>query len=97
MLPDLVVVERQPHLHARACGWDQPTLVTQAGPDADDAPPLHSAVTWLHAPPGADALPNGGLWRAAKVLGRTTLAIMAAAVCCLMLVGVVVNLLWVTP
>jgi hypothetical protein len=41
--------------------------------------------------------PRIWLWRAAKVTGRATLAILAGAACLLMLVGVVINLLGATP
>lgn len=41
--------------------------------------------------------PGLRLWRAAKVMGRTTLAILAGAACLLILLGVVINLLSATP
>ena len=79
----------------------RPDLVAEERqPISDARPPRHLRLVpfegGLHDSAGATRRPPQ-LVRAAKVMGRMTLAVLAGAVCLLMLLGVVINLLGATP
>ena len=79
----------------------RPDLVVEEPPTVSDARPFNGLTLvrfdgGLHDAANATR-PRLRVRHAAKVTGRMTVAILAAAVCLIMLFGVVINLLFATP
>ena len=77
----------------------RPDLVVEERPPVSDGRPFNR-LTLVRFDAGLHDAANATrprLRHAAKVTGRMTVAILAAAVCLIMLFGVVINLLFATP